>query len=69
MKRQAEQVRLGWTERAYASIPLSPAVVGTAIAGVLVLAFGASEFALDRHLLLSDIEDLPAVARIAVVHR
>ncbi len=70
MERQAaaERVRLVWTERAYASIPLSPAMVGAAIAGVLVLAFGVSEFALGRHLLLSDVEELPFVARLAVVH-
>ncbi len=43
MERKADSglARLGWTERAYASIPLSPAMLGTAIAGVLVLAFGA----------------------------
>jgi hypothetical protein len=70
MERQAEPERvwLGWTERAYASIPLSPAMVGVAIAGVLVLAFGVSEFALGRHLLLSDIEEMPALVRGAVVH-
>ena len=34
----------------------------------LVLAFGVSEFALGRHLLLSDVQQLPGLARIAVVH-
>ena len=70
VERQAEpeRVRLGWTERAYASMPLSPVTVGTAIASVLVLAFGVSEFALGRHTLLSDIAELPSNARIAVVH-
>ena len=70
MGRQArpERGRLGWTERAYASVPLSPAAVGAAIAGVLVLAFGVSEFALGRHLLLAEIDELLVVARIAVVH-
>ncbi len=70
MERQAaaERVRLVWTERAYALVPLSPAVVGAAIAGVLVLAFGVSEFALGRHLLLGDIDEIPSLARIAVVH-
>jgi len=64
MERQAgpERVRLGWTERAYASIPLSPAVVGTGVAGVLLLAFGVSELALGRHLLLRNVEDLPYLA-------
>ena len=70
MERQAEpeRVRLGWTERAYASIPLSPAVVGAGVAGVLVLAFGASELALGRHLLLRDYPNLPPLARTAVVN-
>jgi uncharacterized membrane protein YccF (DUF307 family) len=70
MERQAdpERVWLGWTERVYASIPLSPVMVGTAIAGVLVLAFGVSEFALGRHLLLGDIEEMPSLVRSAVVH-
>ncbi len=70
MERQAEpeRVRLGWTERAYASIPLSPAVVGTGVAGVLVLAFGVSELALGRHLLLRDVEYLPYLARTAVMN-
>jgi hypothetical protein len=70
MERQAEPERvwLGWTERAYASIPLSPVMVGTAIAGVLLLAFGVSEFALGRHLLLSDIDEMPSLVRITVVH-
>jgi hypothetical protein len=66
-----ERVRLGWTERVYASIPLSPAVVGAAIAGVLVAAFGVSEFALGRHVLLREIEDpseLLTQARVVVVH-
>jgi hypothetical protein len=66
-----ERVWLGWTERAYTSVPLSPAVVGAAIAGVLVLAFGVSELAFGRHLLLADLEDPGALlsqVRIAVVH-
>ena len=66
-----ERVWRGWTERAYASVPLSPAVVGAAIAGVLVLAFGVSEFALGRHLLLRDLEDpsrLLTAARITAVN-
>jgi hypothetical protein len=44
--------------------------VGAAIAGVLVLAFGVSEFALGRHLLLRELEDpsvLLSEARVAVV--
>jgi len=69
----SERVWLGWTERVYASVPLSPAVVGVAIAGVLVLAFGVSEVAFGRHLLLRDVEYpfaalLLSEARIAVVH-
>ncbi len=70
MERQAEpeRVRLGWTERAYASIPLSPAVVGAGVAGVLVLAFGVSELALGRHLLLGDLEYLPHLARTTVMN-
>ncbi len=70
MERQAEpeRVRLGWTERAYASIPLSPAVVGAGVAGLLVLAFGVSELALGRHLLLRDYPNLPPLARTAVVN-
>jgi hypothetical protein len=66
-----ERVWLGWTERAYRSVPLSSAVVGAAIAGALVLAFGVSEFALGRHLLLPALEDPSALlsdARVAVVH-
>ncbi len=65
-----ERVWRGWTERAYASISISPALVGAAIAGVLVLAFGVSELALGRHLLLRDVGDPIAKlseARIAVV--
>jgi hypothetical protein len=66
-----ERVWLGWTERVYTSVPLSPAAVGAAIAGVLVLAFGVSELALGRHLLLREVEDPSALlsdARVAVVH-
>jgi len=73
MRRQADPERagLGWTERAYASVPLSPAAVGAAFAGVLVLAFGVSELALGRHLLLRDAENpgaLLSLARVAVVN-
>ena len=73
MERQAEPERewLGWTERAYASVPLSPAAVGAAIAGVLVLAFVVSEFALGRHLLLRDAQGSSAAlsdARTAVAN-
>ena len=71
MERQVDSQleRLVWIERAYASVPLSPAVVGAAIAGLLVLAFGVSEFALDRHLLLRNLEDPSALlseARVVV---
>jgi hypothetical protein len=68
---EPEHVRLGWTERVYASVPLSPAAVGVALAGALVLAFGVSEFALGRHLLVRELEDpseLLRNVRIAVVH-
>lgn len=68
---EPEWLQLGWVERAYASIPLSPALVGASIAGVLVLAFGASEMALGRHVLPSDIEDPGgrlSLARVAVVN-
>ena len=56
MEREAEPElpQLGWIERAYASVPVSPAMVGAVVAGVLVLAFVVSEFALDRHLVLRD---------------
>jgi len=73
MKPQAapDGVRLGWTERAYAWVPLSPAAVGAAIAALLVLAFGLSELALGRHLVLHDAQDpstLLSLARLAVVN-
>jgi len=65
-----ERVWLGWTERAYASVPFSPALVGAVLAGLLVLAFAVSEVALGRHHLLSDDENPGALslARVAVVN-
>jgi hypothetical protein len=70
MERQAEpeRFRLGWTERAYAAIPVSPGLVGATIAGVLLLAFAVSELALGRHLLLSDSEALRSQARTAAAN-
>ena len=62
---------LGSTERAYASLPLSPAWVGVGVAGALVTAFVGSELALGRHLLIAGLEDPTlalSTARIAVVH-
>ncbi|MCP5060038.1 MAG: hypothetical protein GY937_25325 [bacterium] len=68
-----ESERLGWIERAYGALPLSPWAVGGAIAGVLVLAFGVSELAFGRHLLLLEVEDTIATmmrfqARTAVAN-
>jgi hypothetical protein len=66
-----QRVGLGWIERAYASVPLSPAAIGAAFAAVLVLAFGVTEFAQGRLLALRDVADagaLGSLVRIAVVN-
>lgn len=61
----------GWIERVYASIPLSPLMVGASLAGVLLVAFFASEFALGRHIVLLEQENPIAAlsdTRIAIIH-
>jgi hypothetical protein len=64
------RARLGWTERAYALVPFSPALVGAVLAGLLMLVFAMSEVALGRHHLLSDAENPGALslARVAIVN-
>ncbi|MCP5066017.1 MAG: hypothetical protein GY946_05560 [bacterium] len=55
---------LGWTERLYAAVPLSPGYVGVALASAFVFVFAAIEFALGRHLVFFEVSDAVATEMI-----